>query len=69
MPEIEIDDTHWDRFAERAEEKGFDSTEAYVQHVLRQVYDKLRRQDDEATYSEEDEETVKDRLKNLGYMD
>lgn len=68
MPSIDIDDEHWDAFEQRAEEKGFDTTEEYVQHVLRQVYEKLQRQNKE-TYSEEDEEKVRDRLRNLGYMD
>lgn len=67
MPTVEIDKDKYTAFAARAEDKGFDSAEEYVQHVLQQVYDKLQRQ--EKTFSDEDEEKVRDRLRNLGYMD
>ncbi|MDY6770236.1 MAG: CopG family transcriptional regulator [Candidatus Nanohaloarchaea archaeon] len=70
MPSIDIPEEQYDAFEERAPEKGFDSADEYVQYVLQQVYEKLQRQDDGgATYSEEEEEKVKERLRGLGYLD
>ncbi|MFB6076686.1 MAG: CopG family transcriptional regulator, partial [Candidatus Nanohaloarchaea archaeon] len=68
MPSIDIPDEYYETFEERAPEKGFDSAEEYVNYVLGQVHEKLQRQQDggETTYSEEEEEKVKERLKGLG---
>lgn len=69
MPKVDVPDDVHARLAERAEDKGFDSTGAYIRDVLQQVVAKLdRKTDDEETYSEEDEEKVRDRLERLGYM-
>lgn len=69
MPSVDVPEDVHARLAERAEEKGFDSAEAYIRDVLQQVVDKLDRENsEEATYSEEDEEKVRDRLERLGYM-
>jgi len=73
MPEVDIPDEYYEKFAERAPDKGFDSADEYVNYVLGQIYEKLQRQerDDEdgSAYSEAEEEKVKDRLKGLGYLD
>lgn len=70
MPEIDIPDEYYEKFAERAPDKGFDSAEEYVTYVLGQVYEKLQDQDGGGTtYSKEEEEKVKERLKGLGYLD
>lgn len=55
----------------RAENKGFDSTEEYVNYVLDQVAEKAKKkmQDENEEFGEEDEEKVKKRLKGLGYLD
>jgi len=48
----------------------FDSVEAYVNYVLKQVVERLDSEKEEKpAFSEEDEEKVKDRLRSLGYLD
>lgn len=71
MPDVEIPEEQYEAFENRAGEKGFDSADEYVRDVLRQVYEKLEGGGDsgDATYTEEEEEKVKDRLRGLGYMD
>ncbi|MDY6765986.1 MAG: CopG family transcriptional regulator [Candidatus Nanohaloarchaea archaeon] len=71
MPEIDIPDEHYETFKERAPEKGFDTAEDYVRYVLEQVYEKLQEKEDgdETSYTEEEEEKVKERLRGLGYLD
>ena len=69
---IEIPDEIYEKFEERASDKDLDSAEEYANYILKQVYEKLERSDFEDSnneeYSEEEEEKVKDRLKDLGYM-
>ncbi len=71
--DIESPDKWYNAFKERAPEKGFDTADEYVNYVLKQIYEKLQRQqqDDssDTEYSEEEEEKVKDRLRGLGYLD
>ncbi len=70
MVEVNIPDEYYERFEERAPEKGFETAEEYIEYVLGQVYEKLERQEDEGEgYTEEEEEKVKDRLRGLGYLD
>lgn len=70
MPEVDIPEEYYEKFAERAPDKGFDSADEYVNYVLGQVYEKLQDQKSEGTtYSKEEEEKVKERLKGLGYLD
>lgn len=59
--DVTIDDDLSDRISERADTVGFDSTEAYVNELLRTILNEL-----EST-SEGGE--VKDRLEDLGYLD
>jgi hypothetical protein len=68
---VSVDEDVYTLLAERAEEKGFDSTDEYVHYVLDQVADKIRRKKgrDKEGFSEEDEEKVKERLRGLGYLD
>lgn len=68
MPQVNVPEDVHTRLAQRAEEKGFDSADAYIRDVLKQVVAKLDRDNEENTYSEEDEEKVRDRLERLGYM-
>lgn len=67
MPQVDVPEDVHARLAERAEEKGFDSTEAYIRDVLEQVVARLE-QDDKDGYSADDEERVRERLERLGYM-
>lgn len=69
MPQVDIPEDVHTRLAQRAEEKGFETVEAYIRDVLQQVVQKLdANRSEETTYSEEDEEKVRDRLERLGYM-
>lgn len=63
---VEIPDEFYERFEDRAEEKGLESADEYVRYVLKQTYEKL--EPEEETYSEEEEEKVKNKLEDLGYM-
>lgn len=51
----------------------FSSVDEYVQYVMKQVVVKKQAQTNTdqapATYSKDDEDKIRDRLKNLGYLD
>ncbi len=47
----------------------FDSVETYVQYVLDEVIKQTAEPEQEQTYSKEQEEAVKQRLEDLGYLD
>ena len=51
----------------------FSSTDDYITYVLKQVADKKEKKDEsskqEEVYSKEEEAKIKERLKNLGYLD
>ena len=51
----------------------FSSTDDYVVYVLKQIVDKKLKSDNDSkeseVYSKEDEAKIKERLKNLGYLD
>ena len=68
---VEIPEEIYGLLAKRAEDKGFDTTDEYINYVLDQVADKVRKkmEEDDQEFSEEDEEKVKQRLKSLGYLD
>ena len=67
---VEIPEDYYDKFEERAPEKGFDTAEEYINYVLGQIYEKLQNQEEsESSYSEEEEEKVKEKLRGLGYLD
>jgi CO dehydrogenase/acetyl-CoA synthase beta subunit len=70
MTQIEIDDDIYGILEARAGEKDFDETEEYIQHLLQQVVEKIKREkQSQEEYSDEEEEKVKERLRGLGYMD
>jgi len=52
---------------QRAKEKGFLSAEAYIENILEQVAQKITEESSQPT--KEDEERVKQRLAELGYLD
>ena len=69
---VELSEETYGLLAKRAEDKGFDTTEEYINYVLDQVAEKAKRKmedEEEDGFSEEDEEKVKERLKGLGYLD
>jgi hypothetical protein len=68
MAEVNIDDDKYEVLEARGKEKGFDSTEEYIDHLLDQIVGKIKREKQSEEYSEEEEEEVKQKLKDLGYM-
>ena len=70
MTKIEIEDGIYEVLELRAEEKDFDETDEYINYVLKQIADKVKREKEQQEgYSEEEEEEVKKKLKGLGYLD
>ena len=69
MTNIEIDDGIYNVLEARAEEKDFGETDEYIQYLLEQIVEKIRREKQKAEYTEEEEKKVKKRLEDLGYMD
>ena len=70
MAKIEIDDDKYSILEARAEEKDFDETDEYISYLLDQIVDKIKREKQgRESYSEEEEEKVKRRLEDLGYLD
>ena len=55
----------------RMKDTEFKTLSEYVNFILEEVLSSLEEQDDEGDveYSEEDEEKVKQRLRDLGYLD
>ena len=65
---IEVDSDLEEVLKARSEEKDFETTEEYVNHLLEQVVEKIRREKQgNDSYSSEKEEEVKKRLEDLGY--
>lgn len=69
--QIEISDDEYKALAKRVKEKKeFDKVEDYVKDIVSQVVERLKEESaDEESFSKEDEEKVKDRLRSLGYLD
>ena len=63
MPKINVPDEIYCPLQERAKEKK-QTVEDYINDLLKQITEKLKKQ----SFSKEDEETVKKRLKHLGYL-
>jgi len=68
---VEIDDNIYEVLDARAEEKEYEDTNEYIEHLLKQVVEKIKKEKEagESSYSDEEEEKVKDRLRDLGYLD
>ena len=60
-----------DKLKKRIEGTGFNSISSYVVYILRQIVSNIEeneKKDDREAFSKGDEEEVKKRLKNLGYL-
>ncbi len=58
------------KIKKRMDGTGFNSISSYVTYVLRQVISSIEEDEkDQESFSEEDEEKVKERLRALGYLD
>lgn len=59
-----------DKIKERMKGTGFPSVSSYVTYVLRQVITSIEDEEkSKEAFSKEDEEKVKQRLRDLGYID
>lgn len=68
--QIIINDDLYHAFAERAKGTAFKTVDAYVEYVLQQVIKKLKTQPSASgTVSDKGEQKVKQRLKDLGYLE
>ena len=57
------------KIKKQIEGTGFNSLSSYVTFVLRQIASSSDRQDDDLGFTKEDEEKIRERLRNLGYLD
>jgi len=58
------------KLQKRAEEKGFKSLSDYVTYILRQVLSRIETAENQKEgYSEKKEEEVKQKLRDLGYLE
>ena len=59
-----------DKIKERMKGTGFPSVSAYVAYVLRQVLSSIEEEErSKEAFTKEEEEKVKQRLRDLGYID
>jgi len=65
MKTIKISEDDWEVLEQRAKEKNMDANK-YFESLIKQIIDKIMRE--RTVYSKEDEESIKNRLKNLGYL-
>jgi hypothetical protein len=70
MVSVEVDEEKHSVLEARAEEKGYETTDEYVDYLFQQIVEKIKRekQDQSDGYTDEEEEKVKNRLRDLGYM-
>ncbi len=61
MPKIKIDDNLYDRVKKVAEVAGYSSPEEFMVHIIERELAKLE--------SSDDEKTVIERLRGLGYLE
>lgn len=66
--QISIPEEMYSKIEKNLEEFGFKSVDEYVEFVLEEV---MKNEDsgEEQAFSEEEEEVIKKRLKDLGYLD
>jgi dsRNA-specific ribonuclease len=68
MPKINIESEKYEILEARGKEKGFEDTEKYIDHLISQIVEKITKEKKEEQYSNEEDEEVKQKLKDLGYM-
>ncbi len=75
MAQVQLSDElykHLEQFANESDE--FSTVDEYVAYILQQVVDKKKSTQQaegqqDGTYSKDDEDKIRERLKNLGYLD
>jgi len=68
MKQVNIPDELYSAIEEKLEEFGFKTVDEYVTFVLEEVL-KDDNEGEEQVFSEEEEEMIKKRLRDLGYLD
>ena len=58
-----------EKIKKQIEGTGFNSLSSYVTYVLRQIVSSTEKDDNERGFTKEEEEKIKERLRNLGYLD
>ncbi len=66
MKEVKIADELYEKIEEKIEEYGFKSVSEYVEFVLQQSLSDGEKED---VFTDEEEEAIKKRLRDLGYLD
>lgn len=62
---IDVDDEKFEILKMRSEEKGFESTEEYIDSILGQIVQKIK--NERANKSDKNNGEIKEKLKDLGY--
>ncbi|AJG40175.1 hypothetical protein TRQ7_01640 [Thermotoga sp. RQ7] len=68
MKQVNIPDELYEAIEKKLEEYGFKTVDEYVTFVLREVLGSEEESESEV-FSEEEEEIIKKRLRDLGYLD
>ncbi|MFW9879051.1 MAG: CopG family transcriptional regulator [Candidatus Thorarchaeota archaeon] len=58
-----------EKIKKQIEGTGFNSLSSYVTYVLRQVVSSIEKDERNRGFTKKDEEKIKERLRNLGYID
>jgi len=66
--EIKISDELYEKIEKNLSDYGFETVDEYVEFVLKEVLED-KSEGDEQVFSEEEEEIIKKRLRDLGYLD
>lgn len=69
MAKIEVDDKVLAVLEKRAREKSFGDVGDYIRFVLAQIAEEVAGMQKQTELSQDDEEDIRERLKNLGYLE
>jgi Arc/MetJ-type ribon-helix-helix transcriptional regulator len=57
-----------DKIKKQIEDTGFNSLSSYVTYILRQTISSIEQDDRDKGLTKDEEEKIKERLRNLGYL-
>jgi|APMed6443717190_1056831.scaffolds.fasta_scaffold40234_2 hypothetical protein len=69
MAKIEVDDRVIEVLQKRAREKSFNDVGDYIRFVLAQIAEEVTGMEMQTKLTQDDEEDIRERLKNLGYLE
>jgi hypothetical protein len=69
MAKIEVDDRVIAVLEKRAREKSFNDVGDYIRFVLAQISEEISGMEKQTKLTQDDEEDIRERLKNLGYLE